>query len=505
MVLAVNSKGFLLIFGQKIMKSLGIIGAGIGGIALAIRGAKKGYQVTVFDKNPYAGGKLAEINLNGYRFDAGPSLFTQPNLVDELFELCGKNPRDYFNYQRLDPICKYFWEDGTKLTTHSEASKSIAEIAEVLQEDQAAIAAYFSHFKHAFEVVQPLFLEKSLHKFETWTNKDAIRGYLNLPKLGIHTTMNAFHEKRFKNPKTVQLFNRYATYNGSDPYQTPGTLTVIPNLEYHLGAYFPDGGIVQIIRALVKLAMEEGVAFRLEEAVEEISMSGNEISEIKTAKGTYKFDWVGSNSDISPLYKKLFKPNEIQIPKKLLEQEKSSSGIIFYWGVKGKFPMLDVHNIFFSKDYKAEFEAIFKHKTLYEDPTIYLHISSKVEKNDAPEGGENWFLLMNTPHNIGQNWEEWVPQMKRFVMEKLNRMLGIDLEPLLVAEDHLDPVRIEQRTSSWGGALYGNASNNSFSAFLRHPNFSKRIKNMVWVGGSVHPGGGIPLSLSSAKIASEAL
>lgn len=487
------------------MKSLGIIGAGVAGIALAIRGAKKGYQVTVFDKNPYPGGKLAEITLNGFRFDAGPSLFTQPHLVDELFELCGKNPRDYFSYRRLDPICNYFWEDGTSLTTHQDPQKSIAEIAEVLQEDPAAIANYFGHFKHAFEVVQPLFLEKSLHKLSTWTNKDAFKGYMNLPRLGIHTTMNAFHENRFKNPKTVQLFNRYATYNGSDPYQTPATLTVIPHLEYHLGAYFPNGGIVQIIRALVTLAKEEGVAFHLEEAVEEISVNGNEISEIKTNKGSYQFDWVGSNSDISPLYKKLFKAEEVRIPDKLLSQEKSSSGIIFYWGVKGNFPMLDVHNIFFSKDYKAEFEAIFKHKTLYEDPTIYLHISSKVEKNDAPEGGENWFLLMNTPHNIGQDWEKWVPQMKQFVIAKLNRMLGIDLEPLIVSEDHLDPVRIEQRTSSWGGALYGNASNNAFSAFLRHPNFSNRIKNMVWVGGSVHPGGGIPLSLSSAKIASEAL
>ena len=229
------------------------------------------------------------------------------------------------------------------------------------------------------------------------------------------------------------------------------------------------------------------------------------VTGLRTSKGSYHFNKVGSNSDISALYKKLINPKEVKIPQKLLEQEKSSSGIIFYWGVRGQFPELDVHNIFFSDDYKTEFDSIFKRKSLYEDPTIYLHISSKVEKNDASEGGENWFLLMNTPHNVGQPWEEYVSEMRQFVIQKLNRILGIDVSKLIEVEDYLDPVRIEERTSSWGGALYGNASNNKFSAFLRHPNFNREIENMVWVGGSVHPGGGIPLSLSSAKIASEAL
>ena len=487
------------------MKSLGIIGAGIGGIALAIRASKKGYKVHVFDKNTYPGGKLAEIKLKDYRFDAGPSLFTQPNLVDELFTLCGKDTRAYFNYRRLDPICKYFWEDGTRLTTFQDPQKSITEIAMVLGEEQEAVASYFKHFKKAYEIVQPLFLEKSLHQFSTWLNKNAFKGYLNLPSLGVFSTMNAFHEKRFKNPKTIQLFNRYATYNGSDPYQTPATLTVIPHLEYHLGAYFPEGGMVEIINSLVKLAKEEGVTFHLGESVDELFIHQKNVTGLRTSKGSYHFDKVGSNSDISALYKKLINPKEVKIPQKLLEQEKSSSGIIFYWGVRGQFPELDVHNIFFSDDYKTEFDSIFKRKSLYEDPTIYLHISSKVEKNDASEGGENWFLLMNTPHNVGQPWEEYVSEMRQFVIQKLNRILGIDVSKLIEVEDYLDPVRIEERTSSWGGALYGNASNNKFSAFLRHPNFNREIENMVWVGGSVHPGGGIPLSLSSAKIASEAL
>ncbi len=487
------------------MKKIGIIGAGIGGIALALRAAKKGYIVHIFDKNPYPGGKLAEIKLDNYRFDAGPSLFTQPELVDELFELHCKNPRNYYSYQSLTTICHYFWEDGTQLQTHQDPEKSIDAISNVLGEDRSVIKAYFSHFKKAFEIIQPLFLEKSLHKLQTWTSKEALKGYLNLPNLGIHTSMNRFHENRFKNPKTTQLFNRYATYNGSDPYQTPATLTVIPHLEYHLGAYFPRGGMVSIIQSLVKLAEEIGIHFHLNEGVEELYMEQENVKGFRTSKDTYDFDFIGSNSDITPLYKQLFKNTSFKIPNKLLNQEKSSSGIIFYWGIKKKFDQLGVHNIFFSENYKKEFQHIFKEKTLYIDPTIYIHISSKVEPADAPPDGENWFVLMNTPNNIGQNWDDYVVKMKEYVINKLNRMLNIQLEDLIEKEDYLDPRRIESRTSSAGGALYGNSSNNAFAAFLRHPNFSKKIPNMVWVGGSVHPGGGIPLSISSAKIASEAL
>jgi len=487
------------------MKKFGIIGSGIAGIALGLRAAHKGYEVHIFDKNAYPGGKLSEIKLKNYRFDAGPSLFTQPHLVDELFELFGKNPRDYFNYQQLDTICHYFWEDGTQLKTYRNPHESILEIAEKLGEDLATVKDYFQHFKHAFEIIQPLFLEKSLHQMSTWTGKEAIKGYMNIPKLGIHTNMNRFHEKRFKNLKTIQLFNRYATYNGSDPYQTPATLTVIPHLEYHLGAYFPIGGMVEIINSLVKLAKEVGIQFHLNEGVDKITMKNGLVTGFTTNKGSYVFDFIGSNSDITPLYRNLFQEKDIQIPEKLLSQEKSSSGIIFYWGIKKQFPQLGVHNIFFSENYRKEFQAIFKEKTIYHDPTIYLHISSKVAASDASEGGENWFILLNTPHNVGQNWDDYVAKSKEYVIEKLNRILGIAVEDYLEVEDYLDPIRIEARTSSAGGALYGNSSNNPFAAFLRHPNFSKKIPNMVWVGGSVHPGGGIPLSLSSAKIASQVL
>jgi phytoene dehydrogenase-like protein len=235
--------------------------------------------------------------------------------------------------------------------------------------------------------------------------------------------------------------------------------------------------------------------------VEKIITEEHKVRGIQTAKGVYEFDVVGSNSDIRPTYEKLL--TEIKRPEKLLNQPKSSSGIIFYWGVKRTFEELGVHNIFFSKDYRSEFEAIFKNETLFDDPTVYLHISSKVATEDAPPGCENWFILINAPANSGQDWDELVARCRQQVIQKINRILGINIEDYIVADDYLDPRRIESRTSSSGGALYGNSSNNKFAAFLRHPNYRSAIKNLYWFGGSVHPGGGIPLCLSSAKIASK--
>jgi phytoene dehydrogenase-like protein len=205
--------------------------------------------------------------------------------------------------------------------------------------------------------------------------------------------------------------------------------------------------------------------------------------------------------DIHPTYRKLLKNHEA--PEHLLKQEKSSSALIFYWGINKEFQQLDLHNIFFASDYKAEFKAIFEERRLYEDPTVYINISCKYKSDDAPEGCENWFVMINTPNNNGQDWEKWKAIAKNQILEKLSRILGDYIGKYIVTEDTLDPISIETKTSSLGGSLYGNASNNRYAAFLRHANFHSKIKGLYFCGGSVHPGGGIPLCLQSAKIVSE--
>jgi len=483
------------------MKKAGIIGAGIGGIATAIRLANMGYQVDVFEANPYLGGKLSEIRLGAYRFDAGPSLFTLPHLVEELFEIANKHPKDYFEYSVLEKICTYFYEDETILHAHANKTKFAREIEAKLGEPHQKVLQYLQKSARKYEITESLFLKRSLHKWNTWFNKDAFKGYLNLHHLGVFKTMHQANQKAFTNPKLVQLFDRFATYNGSDPYQTPATLTIIPHLEHNIGAFFPKGGMYAITQSLARLATDLGVKFHLNSRVEQIITEKNKAKGLKIGNQILDFDVVVSNMDMVGTYKYLL-PQAKQ-PEKLLSQPKSSSALIFYWGIKQQFPELGVHNIFFSENYEEEFKHIFTHKTIYQDPTVYVNIGSKGAPEDAPEGSETWFVMINTPNNENQDWDRLIREARKNVLEKLSRLLKTEIEPLIEVEGTLDPRSIESKTSSWQGALYGNSSNNRYAAFLRHPNFSKEFKNLYFVGGSVHPGGGIPLCLSSAAITAQ--
>ncbi|GAB4125188.1 MAG: phytoene desaturase family protein [Raineya sp.] len=478
----------------------GIIGAGIAGIATAIRLAVKGYKVDVFEANAYTGGKLSEIHLGKYRFDAGPSLFTMPHFVEDLFQLAKKDIKEYFSYKKLDIVCKYFYEDGTEITAFADKHLFAKEIEKKTGEKAEKVLNYLQKSAKKYEITASLFLEKSLHKVSTWLGKDAMRGYANLHQLEIFKTMHQANSSFFKDERLVQLFNRFATYNGSDPYQTPATLTIIPHLEHNIGAFFPKGGMYAITKSLVNLAKDLGVRFHLSTKVEKIITEGKKIKGLQINGKSLPFDVVVSNMDIVATYKHLLP--EAKHPEKLLNQPKSSSALIFYWGIKQSFPNLDVHNIFFSKDYHAEFEHIFKHQSIYQDPTVYVNIGSKGEASDAPEGCETWFVMINTPNNVGQDWDRLIGEARKNILNKLSHMLKTDIEPLIEVEGTLDARSIEAKTFSSQGALYGNSSNNRYAAFLRHANFSKQFDNLFFVGGSVHPGGGIPLCLSSAAITS---
>jgi phytoene dehydrogenase-like protein len=209
------------------------------------------------------------------------------------------------------------------------------------------------------------------------------------------------------------------------------------------------------------------------------------------------FHRVIANSDVNYLASNMMNH---PLKKRLRRLEPSSSAMVFYWGVKKEFPELDVHNILFSGNYKEEFNKLFIEKKIHNDPTVYIFISSKIVESDAPERCENWFVMINSPSIVNQNWKELVTTAKMNIISKINRTLNINIEQYIEFERIASPPTIQNNTLSQGGALYGNSSNSLFSAFLRHPNFLRTIKNLYFVGGSVHPGGGIPLCLASAKI-----
>ncbi len=483
-------------------KNVVIIGSGIAGLATAIRLRQAGNQVHVFEANDYVGGKLSEFKLGDFRFDAGPSLFTMPHFIEELFDLCEEPIEPYFRYKKKDIVCKYYYEDGTRFAAYSDQEKYIKEASLTFNEKADSIRNYLSVSKKKYDLTQNLFLTKSLHKLKTYLSLDTLKGIASLSILGIHRSLDQENKKFFKNPLLIQLFNRYATYNGSSPFLTPGIMSLIPHLENHYGTFIPEGGMISITNALFSISKKIGVQFHLNSKVEKILVNDSKSAHGVVVNGKeIPADIVVSNMDIVPTYRKLLQA--FPAPEIVLRQERSSSALIFYWGIKREFPELDLHNIFFAKDYVREFKNIFEDHTISDDVTVYVNITSKDVVQDAPAGHENWFVMVNAPGNTNQDWDEIIQRTRNNILHKLSKQLGVDIAPLIVTESILDPRSIESRTQSYQGSLYGAASNNQFAAFLRHPNFSRKIEHLYFCGGSVHPGGGIPLCLLSAKITSE--
>lgn len=485
---------------QEAPKSVIIVGAGIAGIALSVRLACKGYKVRVFEANPYPGGKLSEIQLGPYRFDAGPSLFTLPEEVDSLFRLAGEEPADHFRYKRLSVSCKYFYEDETIVEAHADPERLADELQEKMGVERERVLAVYRNSQKLYTLLNELFMKRSLHSWKTWLNPKAFRAYSRLHQMDFFRSMHKANSHMLQNEKASQLFNRYATYNGSDPYQAPATLNIIPYLEMGIGAFFPEGGMYTITKSLYALAERKGVRFQLSSPVEKIVVEDGNVRGILVQGKLQEADMIISNADMVSTYRKLL-PG-IAAPKRLLSQPKSSSALIFYWAINRTFPALDLHNIFFSEDYLTEFRHIFQLGSIYHDPTVYINITAKYNASDAPEGCENWFTMINVPNNSGQDWDSLIGEARTNILKKLSRVLRTDIAEHIVAEEVLDPRLIELKTSSARGALYGNSSNSKYAAFLRHANSSK-IRNLYFCGGSVHPGGGIPLCLLSAKITAD--
>lgn len=460
-----------------------------------------GHQVTVFEKNKIPGGKISELRMGDYRFDTGPSLFTLPELSAELFHICGENINDHLPAVRLETNCKYFFPDSTTLTFYHDKEKLAQELRKNNIEEESSLFKRLTKSKEVYEVSAPVFIFTAFHKLSNFNTPPYKKILGKIFELDFLRTMHAANSRDFKDHRIVQIFDRYATYNGSNPYKAPATFNMIAHLENNIGAFFPEKGMYSIVSELYKLAVRKKVQFRFSEKVEEIMVSDNKAIGLKTSDRQELYDLIVSDVDVRYLSDKLIKKHPW---RKLLKwSQPSSSALIFYWSVSKEFPKLDLHNILFSKDYEAEFKNLFKEKTISNDPTIYIFISSKIVSDDAPEGCSNWFVMVNAPSDQGQDWNKLIKDTRRNIIDKINSTLSMDIEKYIINEKINSPLTIKENTMSAFGALYGASSNSKFSAFLRHPNFLNSIKNLYFVGGSVHPGGGIPLCLASAKIVCE--
>ncbi|KAF5079666.1 Diapolycopene oxygenase [anaerobic digester metagenome] len=477
-----------------------VIGSGVGGLASAIRLAVKGYKVTLFEKQGRVGGKLGELRIGDFRFDTGPSLFTLPTLVDELFNLAGDVGLERFSYRKLQNITRYFYPDGVTLNAWADVDRFASEMHDVLNEPELNVRRYLRECEKLYGLTSKTFMFSPFPSKKAFFSDEGKAIGKNVMQLKAFESMHSVNSKSFVTSHAVQLFDRFATYNGSNPYKAPGTLTVIPHLEHNVGAFFPEKGMYSIASSMEALAKKLGVEVVLNSRVQAIESRRGRIAGVKVNGVSAAADIVVNDTDIFTAYPELLSPKRLSAFYKM--QKPSSSALIFYWGVKGNFPKLDLHNILFSSNYKGEFNSLMR-KDISIDPTVYIFISAKAVPTDAPMGHENWFVMVNAPEDCGQNWDELVKRTRIAIVEKIKRTLVIDVEPLIVCENVLTPPLIEQRTGSYRGALYGISSNNPFAAFSRHPNRSRSIQNLYFVGGSVHPGGGIPLCLASAKIVDE--
>lgn len=481
-----------------------IVGAGLGGMSAAIRLARMDFSVTILEKNETVGGKVNQIEAGGYAFDTGASLLTMPHVFRELFEFAGRRIEDYLEIVPLDPVCRYRWTDGSRLDASADLAKTESEIAKIEPRDAASFRRFLADSRRKYEIAEKTFLAHSLEDLPKLLRPAYFRDLLAISSL---KTLDRHVSANFRSPKLRQLFNRFATYNGSSPYSVPATFALIPHVEFGLGAWYARGGMYQIPKALEKLARESGVEIRANAEAEKILVKDGKAVGVRLKSGeVLTTDFVVANSDAIETYRSLLDAeNRPSFPDRKIEKtEPSLSGFVLLLGAKKRFPQLAHHNIFFSDDYRAEFDALFKDLRPATNPTVYVCATSRSDESQAPEGCENLFVLVNAPYASARtDWEREANDYRDSIVRKLEDF-GLDgLNDSIDFERIITPADLENKYRANRGSIYGVSSNGIFSAFMRPPNRSRDVENLFFSSGSTHPGGGMPLVLLSGKMAAD--
>jgi len=485
-----------------------VVGAGIGGLSAAIRLAAAGRRVLVLERNSSVGGKMAEWTDSGFRWDTGPSVVTMRPVLDELFSAAGRHLDAYLDLLPVEPLTRYFYPDGVRLDLSRDLSRTLEQIAALDPRDVDGYLSFLAYAARLHRLTSPVFtfgpppLLASLTKIPL---SDAASVALNSLQ-----SMDAAIRARVRSPYLRQLLGRFATYVGSSPYQASAVLSVIAHVELNEGIWYPRGGVYAIARALEKLARELGIEIRTNTEILSISYSQNN-KKLKATSVNLKNNkkltakTVIANTDVATVYEKLLPP-ETHLQHQLKRLEKmplSCSGFVLLLGVEGEHPQLAHHNIFFSSDYPREFQQIFHDGLPPDDPTIYVAITSKTDPTHAPPGCENWFVLVNAPAlNSRYDWAAQRDEYAALVLRRLAER-GFDLRGRLRVRRVLAPPELEQMSGARRGALYGISFNDRLAPFKRPGNRCREVDGLYFVGGTTHPGGGVPMVILSGKVAAE--
>ena len=463
---------------QTIGQSVAVIGAGVGGLTCAALLAHAGRRVTVFERNERVGGKLNWLEEGGYTWDMGPSLLTMPYVFENLWRKLGRSLADDLTLLPLPVTCRYRWTDGT-----------------VIDEDAAFwqrpdVTRFLAYARGLYDLSADAFLHHPLEEWWRQLNRKNLPHLRHLPKIASFKTMDQVVRRFFgHDPHLVQLFDRFATYNGSSPYLTPAAFNIIPYVEAKFGGWYVEGGMYEIARALERICREGGVEFRF----------GREVKSDELGK---TFDHVVCNQDVLS-----FQHEEPAMRQKIARTDLSISGFILYLGVGRQYPQLSHHNIFFSDDYPAEFRRLFDDRQPADEPTIYVAVHSKADPDRAPPGCENWFVLVNAPALTPDRRVDWPGIAQEYgdrIIERLETRFGFErLRESIRVRRHFTPADFETRYLAHAGSLYGFASHGVRAAFQRPKLRRTGMDNFYFVGGSTHPGGGLPLVCLSGQMVAD--
>jgi phytoene desaturase len=467
-----------------------VVGGGVGGLAASIRLRVAGHHVTMVERNDIVGGKLATFVRDGFSFDVGPSLLTLPHVFDEVFRLAGTSLDEQLDLIRLDPQFQYFWRNGSTLVVPDDPDAT----ADAFDEFAAGAGDQWRTFdkngQRIWDVSERTFFAGPM------SNPIALMQRMQSPRdllaIDAMRTLRRAARDSFDDDRLRQWAGRYATYSGSSPAHAPATLGCIPHIESRYGCWYPMGGLGALRDAFERVARSVGVDVRTSTDVVAITSTPDRVTGVELSDGTFvDAPVVVANVDARHLYTDLL-PDAAALTK-VRQAGQSTSGFVLCVGARGTTRSIGHHNVWFSSDSPQEFRAIDRGQ-LADDPTIYGCVSSVTDPSQAPEGDENWFLLVNTPPGIDFD-AEWYRDL---VLDRLT-MHGVNLRERMQFCALMTPSDIEHNYRSPGGAIYGTSSNGKRAAFARPANRGTRA-GLYLVGGSSHPGGGLPLVTTSAKI-----
>jgi len=496
---------------QATGKHVGIIGSGLAGLAAACTLAARGHRVEVFEKNPWLGGKAAQLCERGFRFDMGPTILIQPSVLRKIFEEAGRRLEDYVPMVRLDPQWRCFFADGTRIDLKDSTDEMAAQLEALWPRMGTGYRKFLEMSEQLHSISDRFFFWRSIGSmrdtmdvggaFDLNVLRDVMRMRLGKTVAG---TIREF----IPDANTAQMLDHFVQYVGSSPDASPAILCSIGHMQMEEGIWYPMGGTRAVPEALVKLATELGVVFHAETDVAKILTSGNAVEGLVTTKGfVHRFDAIVSNSDAVRTHRELIGGTAARHFDAKRSYEPACSGVVFYLGLNKRYEHLAHHDFVFSRDPHEEFHHIYDLGEPAPDPTCYLAATAATDPASAPAGGEALYVLVHTPYlRPHHDWTKMLPAYRQVILDKLKRTAGMeDIEERIVYESALTPQDIHDRYRVLNGAIYGISSHGVFNGAFKPANKSREVSGLYLAGGAAHPGPGMPMVMMSGWIAADAL